>query len=170
MPKQNETVTVTFPSLPQTLAELKSLPEASLDTPFKTAALTVAALCVYGTNPDECVNMLNFLRGPRPMSVHDVQFLKDRLQEESYKPFSYFEGALPENDYKPNVPYQITVSSGPYTYINEGYAALNLRSGGADALRSVTLREKPSAGQWFLWESSGLLPGIRLPKSRDPWA
>ena len=33
--------TFTFTSLPESLAELQALPEASMDTPFKTAALTV---------------------------------------------------------------------------------------------------------------------------------
>ena len=39
--------TFTFTSLPESLAEMQALPEASLDTPFKTAALTVLALCAY---------------------------------------------------------------------------------------------------------------------------
>ena len=37
----------TFASLPESLAEMQALPEASLDTPFKTAALTVLCpVCV----------------------------------------------------------------------------------------------------------------------------
>ena len=32
--------TFTFTSLPESLAEMQALPEASLDTPFKTAALS----------------------------------------------------------------------------------------------------------------------------------
>ncbi len=39
--------TFTFASLPESLAEMQALPEARLDTPFKTAALTVLALCAY---------------------------------------------------------------------------------------------------------------------------
>ena len=39
--------TFTFAALPESLAEMQALPEASLDTPFKTAALTVLALCAY---------------------------------------------------------------------------------------------------------------------------
>ena len=41
----NQTVTFTFQALPESLAQMQALPEASLDTPFKTAALTVCALC-----------------------------------------------------------------------------------------------------------------------------
>jgi hypothetical protein len=33
----------------------------------------------------------------------------------------------------------------------------------------VTLRLKPSTGQWFLWDQM-LLAGIREPKSKDAWA
>lgn len=39
--------TFTFTALPESLAEMQALPEASMDTPFKTAALTVLALCAY---------------------------------------------------------------------------------------------------------------------------
>ena len=42
--------TFTFAALPESLAELQVLPEASLDTPFKTAALTVLALCAYAAD------------------------------------------------------------------------------------------------------------------------
>ena len=34
----NQTVTFTFQALPESLAQMQSLPEASLDTPFKAAA------------------------------------------------------------------------------------------------------------------------------------
>ena len=42
--------TFTFAALPESLAELQVLPEASLDTPFKTAALTVLSLCAYAAD------------------------------------------------------------------------------------------------------------------------
>ena len=42
--------TFVFKSLPESLAEMQALPEASLDTPFKTAALTVCALCAYAAD------------------------------------------------------------------------------------------------------------------------
>ena len=41
----SKTERFTFSALPESLAEMQALPEASLDTPFKTAALTVCALC-----------------------------------------------------------------------------------------------------------------------------
>ena len=42
--------TFTFAALPESLAELKALPEAALENPFQTAALTVCALCVYAAD------------------------------------------------------------------------------------------------------------------------
>lgn len=39
----NKRETFTFAALPESLAELQALPEASLDTPFKTAVLTTRA-------------------------------------------------------------------------------------------------------------------------------
>ena len=38
------------------------------------------------------------------------------------------------------------------------------------APRPVKLRQKPSTGEWFLWEYSSPLSGIRIPASQDPWA
>ena len=49
--------------------------------------------------------MLNFLRGPRPLSPYEISFLDDRFRDGNwYVPFSYFKGAIPENDYTPNEP------------------------------------------------------------------
>ena len=31
-------------------------------------------------------------------------------------------------------------------------------------------QEKPSTGEWFLWEYSSILSGIRIPAAQDPWA
>ena len=41
---------VTFPSLPRTLSELQAMPEGRLQSPQHTAALTVAALCLWSEN------------------------------------------------------------------------------------------------------------------------
>jgi len=162
-------VTITFNNLPESVEEMKALPEASLDTPFKAAALTLCALCAYAADHEIGTAMLNFLRGPRPLSGADIQFLNARfLEGATYLPFSYFAGATPENDYTPSKPFKVTVYTDTYTYANEGYARLNIRSGGADSPRQVTLR-KTADGKWMLWEQF-LLVGIRKPKSQDPWA
>ncbi|MGN1133593.1 MAG: DUF6935 domain-containing protein, partial [Oscillospiraceae bacterium] len=65
----------TFSQLPESLAQMQTLPEASLDTPFKTAALTVCALCAYAADKQTGTEMLNWLRGPRPLGGHEISFL-----------------------------------------------------------------------------------------------
>lgn len=161
--------TFTFGALPESLAELQALAEASLDTPFKTAALTVCALCAYAADKEIGAEMLNFLRGPRPLSGHEISFLNDRFRDGQHVPFSYFKGAVPDNDYTPDVPFTVTVESGVYSDANEGYKKLYIRSGGADNPREIVLRVRGSDGKWFLWDQF-LMVGIRDPKSADPWA
>lgn len=159
-----------FAALPSTPEELKALPEAKMDDPFKTAALTLCALCAYSKNREAGVEMLNFLRGPRPLSPFELSFLKDRMMDgKDYVARSYFNGATPENDYTPSVPYTVQIESNQYSELEGGnYMKLLLKSGGADSLRSVTLR-KTGSGIWYLWEQC-LLVDIRVPKSQDPWA
>ncbi len=159
--------TFVFAALPESVSDMQKLPEASLDTPFKAAALTVCALCAYAAEPSVGIEMLNFLKGPQPLSEYEKSFLKDRFMDNKHVPFSYFEGAKPENDYTPSEPFTVTVESDPYSFKDEGYALLNIRSGGADSARQVKLRKK--GDQWFLWEQF-LMVGIRTPKSADPWA
>ena len=162
--------TYSFDALPKTLDELKAMPEAVLDDPFKTAALTLCALCAYAEDRDAGCEMLNFLRGPRPMSPADIAFLNDRFMDgRSYIPRSYFGGATPDNEYTPSVPYTVKVSSNQYSSLEGGnYMKLLISSGGADSPRSVTLR-KTGGGTWYLWEQN-LLSDIRIPKSKDAWA
>lgn len=162
------TQTFAFEMLPQNIAALQAMPEAALETPFQTAALTVCALCVYGTNKTAGEEMLNFLRGPRPLSGYDISFLNDRFRDGKHIPFSYFQGATPENDYTPAQPYKITITAGPYADANPGYKKLHISSGGADNPREIVLRQKGN-GQWFLWDQF-LMVGIRQAKSEDPWA
>lgn len=165
---KNEAKTFTFNSLPKTVDELKALPEACLDSPYKAAALTVCALCEFPSNREASIEMLNFLKGPQPLSPKEIQFIADRFMDgKNYIPVSYFAGTSPENDYTPAVPYKITVSSNPYSFQDENYATLFIKSSGADNERQVKMRRK--GDQWFLWEQF-LLPGIRQPKSSDPWA
>lgn len=166
----NRKETFTFSALPESLAEMQRLPEATLDDPYKTAALTVCAVCAYAAAPEIGVEMLNWLRGPRPLSGVDLSFLKDRFRDgKTYVPFSYFKGATPENNYAPDEPYTVTIESNPYSDANEGYKKLFIKSGGADNPREVVLRMRGSDGKWFLWDQF-LLVGIRDPKSEDPWA
>jgi len=176
---KNKRVTVTFQSLPQSAAELQALPQASLASPYGTAALAVAALCAYEQSPQAVADMLNLLRGPRPLAPYDLQFMRDRLRGKGYKAFSFFEGAAPQNNYAPARPYRVTVFDNPHSWISEDtsqssagpvqYARLLLQSSGADSPRFITMRLKPSTNQWFLWEHQ-LLPDIRIPAAADDWA
>ncbi len=161
--------TFTFTALPESLAQMQSMPEASLDNPYKTAALVLCALCAYGADKQIGAEMLNWLRGPRPLTPSDISFLNDRFRDgQFYVPFSYFKGATPNNDYTPDQPFTVTIESNPYSNDNPGYMKLFLRSGGADSPREVVLRQKGD-GQWLLWDQM-LMVGIRTPKSADPWA
>ena len=164
----NPKETFFFGSVPESLAQMQALPEAALVSPFQTAALTVCALCVYGADPKIGTEMLNWLKGPRPLTNHEISFLADRFRDGIHVPFSYFHGATPENDYTPSHPFTVTVEAGPYADANPGYKKLHIRSGGADNPREVVLRQKGD-GQWLLWEQY-LMVSIRQPKSEDPWA
>ena len=166
---RNHTETFTFDTLPQTLEALRALPEAKLDTAFKTTALTILALSRYESDPQTAYAMLSWLKGPDDFSTSEKSFLQDRLRGKEYKVRSFFEGATPENDYTPNKPYVISVIENPYSFDNENWATLYVTSGGADNPRNIKLRKKPSTGQWFLNDIQ-CLSDIRLPKSEDKWA
>ena len=166
----NQRETFTFTALPESVAQMQALPEAAMDTPFKTAALTVCALCAFAADQAVGTELLNFLRGPRPLNGQDISFIKDRFRggARNYIIFSYFAGATPENNYTPAQPYTVTVTSDPHSYDEENYARLYIACGGADSPRHIKLRKKAD-GQWCLWEQY-LLTDIRQPKANDPWA
>ena len=166
-----QTYTVTLAQLPTSLAQLQQMPEGALQKPEHTAALTVAALCLYPVDREASLEILEFLQGPRGLSAYDKQFLADRFRDKDYVPRSYLAGATPQNNYEPTEPYTVTVFENPYSrdQLAEGYLTLHIRSGGADSPRQIKLRNKPSTGQWFLWEQF-LLSDIRPPVAADPWA
>ena len=114
-------------TLPATLAEFQALPRS---TPEEVCAGFLCALNLYTKSPNDGVAAMVLLRGPRPMTPYDSQFLRDRLRGKEYLPLAYFDGATPQ----------------------------------------VKLRQKPSTGEWFLWEYSSPVSGIRIPASQDPWA
>ena len=166
---RNTTKTIVLPFLPKNLNELMALPGANLQDEFAVAALCVAALCQWEADKPSAIAMLNYLRGPRPLSVMDQQFLSDRLAGKQYKTFSFFRGASVQNNYTPAMPLTIDISTNPYTYQTENMATLHLKSAGADSLRQISLRKKPSTGQWFVWDIL-LLSDIRTPAAQNPWA
>ena len=162
--------TFTFQAIPQNLAELQALPEAALSDVYATAALVVLALARYETDKYASIEMLNFLKGPDNMSPAELQHINDRLMDgKSYKLRAFFEGATPANNYTPSVPYTVKVSSTPYSFDNENWAALYVHSAGSDSPRPMRLRKKPSTGQWFLVEIQHL-GDVRTPVAADKWA
>ncbi len=165
--------TFVFSTLPKSLEELSSDASFNRQDPFCVAAFSVVALCRYMEDEKVGLEMLNWLKGPEPVSPLEQQFLRDRVRDGyTYVPKSYFAGAVPENSYTPDQPYTISVSDNPYSY-PEGQikvARLLLKSGGADSERFISVRQKKSTGEWFLHEWQGILAGIRIPSAEDPWA
>lgn len=162
--------TVVLRDIPTTLEQLKAMPEGALSQPQHTAALTIAALCLYPSDKAAAIQMLTYLHGPRGLSVYDQQFLADRFRDKDYVPRSYFTGAVPQNNYTPAAPYSLTFFENPYSrnQLADGYLTLHIRSGGADSPRQIKLRRKPSTGQWFLVEQF-LLSDIQPCADSDPW-
>ncbi len=167
-PAGSRTVDIVFDRLPDTVEEFRALPQAAMSTPFETAAMAVLAFCFYPHSKEKCLEMVNFLKGSKPLTPFETSFIADRFRDADYVPRSYFEGAVPGNDYTPTQPYTVRVSENPYSYINEGYAKLFVRSGGADSPRELVMR-KAKDGKWYLWEQM-ILVGIRQPESQNPWA
>lgn len=160
-------IQATFQQLPQTAGDLQALLALYPQSDARhTGAFFLAALVRYVDSPEDGLEMIDILRGPRPMNDMDKNFIKDRLREKTYLPGAYFQGAAPENDYTPDVPWTLTVYDDPME-AEEGYLYIQVATTGADSRRRITLREKD--GQYYLWEYSNVLTGIRLPASQDPW-
>ena len=163
--------TFTFDRSPETVDELKALPQANLQNPFGVVALVILAMNNFNRDLDKCKEMLTFLKGPGTLMNQEISRMNDQLKGKDYLMRSYFEGTTPENNYKPTEPYKITVFDHPNSYDNEkdGYVTLWVKSSGSDSDRQVRLRKKQSTGEWFLNEEY-LTPGIKTPQEADPWA
>ena len=150
---------VTIQSIPASLQEFETL-AAGGRQPERICALFLCALALFDKDRDAGTAAMNLLRGPRPMTPYDAQFLRDRLRGKAYLPLAYFEGA-----------YRLNVLADPRPQdIEPGYLRVFLKTAGADSPRPMKLRQKASTGEWFLWEYSSILSGIRIPAAEDPWA
>ena len=160
---------ITVLSVPTTSEEFSALPQNDLSKPENTCVMFLLALALYLKDSDAGVAALNTLRGPRPLSNYDIQFLRDRLCGKSYLPLAYFDGATPANNYVPSTPLTLEViaDSRPQD-VEEGYLRLFLKTTGADSPRPIKLRQKGDS--WYLWEYSSILSGIRIPSAEDAWA
>lgn len=160
---------VTFTTIPETFEQFSALAQGKLSQPENTCALFLLSLNLYTRDKDAGTQAINLLRGPRPMNGFDAQFIRDRLREKTYLPLAYFDGATPNNGYMPTKPYTLQcIADARPQDIEAGYVRLFLKTAGADSPRPVKLRQK--GNEWFLWEYSSILSGIRMPASQDPWA
>lgn len=143
---------VVIQKIPENLQEFEIL-AAKGRQPEHICALFLCALALFDRDKDAGAAAMNLLRG------------------KVYLPLAYFEGATPENGYQPCVPYTLNVLADPRPQdIEPGYMRVFLKTSGADSPRPMKLRQKASTGEWFLWEYSSILSGIRIPAAEDPWA
>lgn len=159
---------ISFESLPKNFDEFEDLFNKRNKEPHYVVALAVAALCLWPEDKNAAVKILNLLKGPETLSPYDIQFISERLSDREYLPYSYFKGSNPENEYTADKPYTIEVTVVPTSFAEKDYIKFYLLSSGADSMRPITVREKPSTGQWFLWQQN-LLSQIRIPTSEDVW-
>lgn len=161
---------VIIQKIPENLQEFEVL-AAKGQQPECICALFLCALALFERDKEAGTAAMNLLRGPKPMTPYDCQFLRDRLRGKSYLPLAYFEGATPGNNYQPRVPYMLNVLADPRPQdVEPGYLRVFLTTSGADSPRPMKLRQKVSTGEWFLWEYSSILSGIRIPVVEDSWA
>ena len=154
-----------------------NLDEYNVDSSaFNTAALVVHAIASYTPDSeDNFYKIMQKLMGEaQEFNNFDKSFVKNQMGEGDkwkYIGKSYFVGATPENDYTPSIPLTVEVLENEYSYQEDGYARLLLKSGGADHERAITLR-KMKDGRFVLWSDSykSLLAGIKEPESSNPWA
>ena len=139
------------------------------------AALVVHAICLYNNDKNMFYDVIQYLMSDlQPISNMLKSQIEDHMNQNdksSYIGLSYFNGATNFNNYEPDKSYTIEITDGPSSYVNDGYAILYLKSGGADSKRPITLRKKKD-GDWVLWSDSilGLLSDIRPPENKNPWA
>ena len=70
---------VTIQSIPASLQEFETL-AAGGKQPERICALFLCALALFDKDRDAGTAAMNLLRGPRPMTPYDAQFLRDRLR------------------------------------------------------------------------------------------
>lgn len=159
-------MSITIAALPKTLEEFQKMKEFDLSKAENTCLLFLCALNLFVQNKAEGIAALNLLKGPVALNPYDISFLNDRLYDKKYLPLAYFNGALPSNNYTPDIPYTLEVSE--HIAAEPGYCYRKLKTSGADSLRPLKLRTKD--GKWYIYEYSSILTGIRLPQKEDPWA
>lgn len=154
--------------LPETLEEFQALLQFDLTKPENSCALFLCALNLFTKDQELGITAINLLKGPVVLNPFDISFLKDRLKDKPYLPLAYFDGAIPDNNYQPSLPYTLTFFDDQRPQdIEAGYLRLYLKTAGADSARAIKLREKE--GNWYIWDYPGILMDIRKPKKDLEW-
>ncbi len=160
---------VTINQLPTDLASFQATLNMDLSRPEHTCTLFLCALNLFVKDRALGVEAINLLKGPVSLNPHETNFIADRLRDKTYLPLIYFDGARPENNYTPQVPYVLNFYPDPRPQDCEtGYVRLYLKTAGADAPRAIKLRQKDQ--NWYLWEYPGIVMDVRKPAQEDPWA
>lgn len=137
--------------------------------PFAIAALSVMALALYALDKEAAFQMLAELKAPSPLPLSERHLIAERLDYgQDYKPYSFFAGATPQNNYRPDLPYLLKVFEQKESFNDQGYATLYLQSSGSSLPRKIRLRKRED-GSWRL-EEEFLLADIIAPKKDNPWA
>lgn len=159
---------ITIEHWPETLDNFQALKIFDLRDPHHTTALFLLALDLFTKDQDLGVQAINLLKGPVVLNPHNISFLKDRLMDKPYLPKAYFDGATPENDYEPDLPFTLKLFKDQRPDdLEEDYMRVFVKTSGADSKRFVTLRRKDD--HWYLWDYPGILMDIRKPKQDNPW-
>ncbi len=158
---------IVIDSLPMSFDEFKALQQASLSTPFDTAALSLLAFTFYQGRSELSTSMLEYLKGPAGFDEETVSYIASSIEICAYAPRSYFVGATRENDYTPSMPYTVEIFEGSDSYEEEGYAVLYVKSSGTADPRALKMRQTKS-GEWYLWDQDVLEP-IDPPEKNDVW-
>ena len=159
----------TFDKIPTSVEDFNGI-DAYLREPTFAPAAFIMVMCNYEKDKETCYKLLDILNGPKEFNNFDKSYYEDRFMDgKFYKPFSYLEGAKPDNNYVPNTPYVVHVWENPNGPIEENYKGLLMVSSGADNKRQATVRLKPSEGNWYLTQEM-LLGDIKIPVKDDEWA
>ena len=158
-----------FEKMPSNLEEFKAMDQMDLTRPENTCAMFLCALNLFVKEKTVGIDAINLLKGPVALNPYEINFLADRVRDKKYLPMVYFEGAKPENNYTPTLPYTLVFYPDPRPQDCEsGYIRLYLKTAGADSPRFIKLRQKDN--NWYLWEYPGIAMDVRKPANEDPWA
>lgn len=151
--------TVFLNRLPHTLEKFLEMKSQIDHTPQGAVAMMIVAFSIYQKYPDEGMKCLT-ANSTYPLTVEtpneaeayegykmaNTSELKRKLNDYSYLPMVYMEGASPENGYTPSgPPYKIEMTTNLYSYTSSGDGSIRVKlfvkTLGADSPRPVVVRK-----------------------------